>query len=92
MFILDYRDRKTEVPEVTIGDDTIFNMWIETYTGDEILHVIRKDGSREEYDSSCARISDEYDGELEIVKAGKIVLSEEELSDFQNRPHSVGYY
>lgn len=91
MFILDYRDQKTEIPEVTIGDDTIFNMWIETYTGDEILHVIRKDGSREEYESNSDRTADFYDGELDIVVAGKIVLSEEQLRDFQNRPHSVGY-
>lgn len=92
MFILDYRNQMTEIPGVTIGDDTILDMWIETLTGDEILHVTRKDGSEEEYDSSSDRVMDFYDSELQIVEAGKIVLSEEELNEFQNRQRSVGYY
>lgn len=84
MFILDYAGRKTNL-NLELTDDSIFNAWINVVTGDEILHVIRKDGAHEVYDSSDCRYIAYEDGSYDLVKAGKVLFSPSMLKKFNNR-------
>ena len=64
IIIRDYADNPTTV---TIKDfETVVKIYIEIITGDEILHVIRKDLEEEVYDSSNSRIMDFADGRYNI--------------------------
>ena len=92
MFILDYNGNKREVNEVDLNDETIFNAWIKVLSGDEILYVIRKDGTREEYDSSNDRMWDFNDGEYDIVINGKLVMEPKEFDKFEHRTSSYWYW
>lgn len=60
IIIRDYTDNPTAI---TIEDfETVDKIYIEVVTGDEILHVIRKDFSEDIYDSSGCRVIDFADG------------------------------
>ena len=61
--ILDYKDR---VKEVNVELKDIRRMFVTVVTGDEILHVIYKNGDEEIFDSSSDRTRDFYDGDYEL--------------------------
>lgn len=64
VIIRDWEDNPTTV---TIEDfETVGKIYIEVLTGDEILHVIRKDFSEDVYDSSDCRNRDYADGCYEV--------------------------
>lgn len=64
IFIMDYARNKEEI-DVNIED--VLVMYVTVLTGDEILNILYKDGSREIYDSSDYRGRDFYDGEYDVI-------------------------
>ena len=65
--ILDYSGKKTMVK---IDDfDTVGAIDLKVVTGDEILVVIRKDFTVEEYDSSNDRLRDYFDEQYRIYES-----------------------
>lgn len=69
--IIDLIDWKDEKHPVDIGDlDNIEEMFIKVVTGDEILHVLYKDGTDKFFDSSEDRMADFDDGIYPIYVSG----------------------
>ena len=67
--LLDYQANKTTFD---IGDiDQIEKIKIVVITGDEIAHVIYKDGSEDNFDSCDCRITDYHDGAYKIYDSKK---------------------
>lgn len=62
--IRDFDNKKTKIKIDNFED--VVRMNIEVVTGDEILYVLKKDYTQEEYDSGKCRIVDFYDGEYTI--------------------------
>ena len=86
--LLDWRGDKVEVDVGNI--ENIGAMRIEVITGDEILRVLYKDFTIDEFDSSYSRVQDYYDGEYEIYNAttGRNLLEDER---FINRTGSYWF-
>lgn len=86
--LLDWRGDKVEVDVGNI--ENIGAMRIEVITGDEILRVLYKDFTIDEFDSSYSRVRDYYDGEYEIYNAttGRNLLEDER---FINRTGSYWF-
>lgn len=88
--IFDYKGTPKEV-DIDLNDPKYLAAYIQVLTGDEVLHLIGHDGiDIEEYDSSCDRIRDCYDGRIILKRGGK--LTDEYLSeDFQTRGCAYDY-
>lgn len=87
--LLDYAGKAVEVDVGDIND--IGSMRIRVVTGDEILTVVHKDFTVEEFDSSGCRMRDFWDGEYEIYSA-TTGLNELNREAFINRTSSYWFY
>ena len=76
IFIRDYSDK--QIPVVIENIEDIVKIQIEILTGDEVMTVIYKDGTSQEFDSSGNRILSFYDGKYTIT-----VEQLDEFSEFE---------
>lgn len=68
--ILQLMDWEHNKRDFDIGDlEDIVDMTVSVVSGDEVLTVIRMDGSKDRYDSGTNRIIPYYDGEYTIYHA-----------------------
>ena len=87
--VLDYKGEETDV-DIECALDDIFIISITVLTGDEIMSIIYKDGSKETIDSSMERWENCYDCEYDVYNPGQgINLLENER--FMNRTNSYWY-
>ena len=78
--------------EVDIGDlEDIAKILMEVLSGDEVLHVWRKDtkGSKIIYDSCDNRTYDFHDDLYTVFDAGELRVNLFENPKFMNRTHSM---
>ena len=65
--IINIVDYSGERKQINVGDfELIDSIHVEVITGDEVVTVLYKDNTFEEYDSSEYRITDYYDGEYDV--------------------------
>jgi len=84
--ILDYQDNKKEVEVGELED--IRSIKVSVVTGDEILHVTRKDGTEWKFDSSDDRRRDFYDGDYELYNTDtEPEINELGNEEWKNRDH-----
>lgn len=68
--LLDYKNEEYETGIDLDNLDDVLTISIEVVTGDEIAHVIYKDGHSEYFDSCPFRLTDYYDGGYTLYVAG----------------------
>ena len=83
--IMDYNGKKSTIELGPIEDITV--AFIKVLSGDEVLTVVKKDGTYEVCDSSSCRMANFFDDEYTVIKNGEFLMGESWL----NRTDSYWY-
>lgn len=70
--IMDYNGKKRTIELGPIEDIAV--AFIKVLSGDEVLTVVKKDGTYEEYDSSSCRMMDYFDDEYTVIRNGEFLM------------------
>ena len=83
--IMDYKGKKCTIELGPIEDITV--AFITVLSGDEVLTVVKKDGTYEKYNSSSCRMENFFDDEYTVIKNGEFLMGKSWL----NRTDSYWY-
>ena len=85
--IIDYNGKKRTIELGPIEDISV--AFIKVLSGDEVLTVVKKDGTYEEYDSSSCRTIDFFDDKYTVIKNGEFLMMDSD--SWINRTDSYWY-
>lgn len=83
--IMDYNSKRWTIELGPIEDIAV--AFIKVLSGDEVLTVVKKDGTYEEYDSSSCRMINYFDDEYTVIRNGEFLMGPSWL----NRTDSYWY-